>query len=291
MKFNKKLLALIAAILVVANAAQTSADTVLNYECEYITAYINVSLYKDQKRAQISYGGQSIPTVYDGRNAYVNTFEQVSFNPTPDGSNLRIDNKLYGCTENFDKAQNNERSFSNQSGMSLGGTLRAGPGTDFPKVGSLAYGAKFNIKTNSGVSMGGYDWFTVRSGKVASYQWGGIMCSDNIKLEGIFQRCPQKADTNAYGPYMAFAIASDRTFGHAISKSQNTVVETALKNCGQSSCKVEIISTSKCHTYALATDNSLWFGEGNVKADADDLAMGYCLNGGRGCRQIASFCQ
>ena len=288
MSYNKLLIAGFIGLSFGLNATASYADTVTTYECEGNI----VELFKSESRVQIYYKSQSIPAIYNGKGAYVNTFEQIGFKLLPDSSSLTIGKNIYGCSDSFRKTQTaGERSFDNQSGMSLGGTLRSGPGIEYSKVGSLAYGAKFNIKANSGVEMGGYDWFVVRSGKVASYQWGGIMCSDTIKLDGILYRCPQIAVTNNSGPYVAFAIADDGTYGHATSNSQKTAVKTALTNCGQSTCKVEIISTSQCHAYAHASDNSLWFGQGNDKADADDLAMGYCMNGGRGCRLEASFCQ
>ena len=77
----------------------------------------------------------------------------------------------------------------NFPGMSLGGSLRSGPGMEFSKAGSLAENTPVTIIRNTGVAMNGYDWFEIRTGSRTTYQWGGIMCSQGAQLPGIFEQC------------------------------------------------------------------------------------------------------
>lgn len=76
-----------------------------------------------------------------------------------------------------------------RSGRSLGGKLRAGPGTNFKQVGSLAFRDQLVIVRNTNVGFDGYDWFEVNVGGQIAYQWGGIMCSDGGVLPGIYDSC------------------------------------------------------------------------------------------------------
>lgn len=74
--------------------------------------------------------------------------------------------------------------------LSLGGKIRSGPGLNFPQVGSIRGTKPITIVRNTGVRMDGYDWFEIRQANGAiGYQWGGIMCSPNQQLTGIYERC------------------------------------------------------------------------------------------------------
>ena len=75
-------------------------------------------------------------------------------------------------------------------GMSRGGSLRAGPGLDAARVGSLADGTPVTIVANSGRWMDGYYWFEIiapdAEGGETSFQWGGIMCVRGDAVAGAF---------------------------------------------------------------------------------------------------------
>ncbi|MBP1850280.1 SH3 domain-containing protein [Rhizobium halophytocola] len=81
----------------------------------------------------------------------------------------------------------------NRPGQSWGGKLRKGPGMQFAQVGSLGEGAPLTIVSNAGIRFNEYDWFEVRlpSGKTA-FQWGGILCSVEGELPGVFGVCPSR---------------------------------------------------------------------------------------------------
>ncbi|MCI5111329.1 MAG: hypothetical protein MRY75_12325 [Marivita sp.] len=74
---------------------------------------------------------------------------------------------------------------------SLGGNVRSGPGIDFARSGSLGYGAPLSILTATGVIFDGYEWFEIEdTGGQRGFHWGGIMCSLNADLPGVFSTCP-----------------------------------------------------------------------------------------------------
>lgn len=74
--------------------------------------------------------------------------------------------------------------------LSLGGSLRAGPGIQFQKVGSIYGRKRVTLLSNTGVQMNGYNWFEIITpdGRRA-FQWGGIMCSPRQYVQGIYERC------------------------------------------------------------------------------------------------------
>lgn len=70
---------------------------------------------------------------------------------------------------------------------SYGGKVRAGPGMEFRQVGSLAEGDRVTLLYNTQERMNGYDWFFIRlpNGEEA-YQWGGLLCSDELHVSGLY---------------------------------------------------------------------------------------------------------
>ncbi|MEL6437495.1 MAG: SH3 domain-containing protein, partial [Pseudomonadota bacterium] len=76
------------------------------------------------------------------------------------------------------------------TGKSRGGRLRAGPGTDFSSPGSILKDTPVTILQNAGNTFRGYDWFEIQfeDGRTA-YTWGGILCTDAEKIDGVFEIC------------------------------------------------------------------------------------------------------
>ena len=72
---------------------------------------------------------------------------------------------------------------------SWGGTLRAGPGTDTQKVGSLAEGTEISLLENTGVMFNSYPWFRIGYSGGSAYQWGGIICAVGGPVPGTYQTC------------------------------------------------------------------------------------------------------
>ena len=75
-------------------------------------------------------------------------------------------------------------------GISLGGKVRGGPGTEHAHVTSLPEGTPVTITLNSGTWWNGYDWFVIEAnGRQIGYQWGGILCAPTGDVPGTFP-CP-----------------------------------------------------------------------------------------------------
>lgn len=267
-------------------AFQAHAHSGTIYQC----GIAKVEYFDDENRAQISYDDVNLTTISDGMANYLNSFHNIEFNFRYDDSTLHIANEKFECKRISLKSPDGRTAFTNLKGMSLGGSLREGPGVNFAKAGSLRYGADFTINANSGVEFNGYDWFEVSQGREISYQWGGIMCSNGQKIKGIFEQCPKRATYNDTGPYLALALASDGTFGYAAATRKDQAESLALQNCRQPSCKIDITTTAKCLGYAIDTDGDPWYGSSTNKKDAEEIAMGHCYNSGKGCRLTASVC-
>lgn len=76
------------------------------------------------------------------------------------------------------------------SGKSWGGKLRGGPGMNFEQVGSLYEGEPVTIIGTSGISMNGYNWFIIRTrGGKEAYQWGGLLCTHERRIAGLYEKC------------------------------------------------------------------------------------------------------
>lgn len=72
-------------------------------------------------------------------------------------------------------------------GFSFGGNLRTGPGTEFPRAGSLAEGTPVTLLEDSFVEFNGFTFWLVQTptGQRA-YHWGGILCAPGNQLHGVF---------------------------------------------------------------------------------------------------------
>jgi len=78
----------------------------------------------------------------------------------------------------------------NARGFSLGGKVRAGPGIEHQKIGSIRGKTSIVIVKNTGVKMDGYYWFQIREKNGdGGYQWGGIICSDTHQVVGVYKTC------------------------------------------------------------------------------------------------------
>lgn len=76
-------------------------------------------------------------------------------------------------------------------GRSLGGVVRAAPGMESRRIGSLRENEPIVIVKKTDVEMNGYAWFEIRWRGRSGYQWGGVMCAET-PLEGIFEACREK---------------------------------------------------------------------------------------------------
>ncbi|MEM1377529.1 MAG: SH3 domain-containing protein, partial [Pseudomonadota bacterium] len=76
------------------------------------------------------------------------------------------------------------------TGKSRGGRLRQGPGTGFDVAGTIREGTPVTILENAGNTLNGFDWFEIEYGDgQRAYTWGGILCTDGEKADGVFEVC------------------------------------------------------------------------------------------------------
>src|SRR5690606_23929864 len=150
------------------------------------------------------------------------------------------------------------------TGQSLGGNVRAGPGTEFDDMGSLPGGAPLEILRHGGASFNGYDWFEIRSGDLVGYQWGGIPCSGGTQPAGLFQQCgvePDRVDADAGsgGDWLAFAVDGRGAFGHSHASTASEAEDFARQYCGNPDCALADETQEKCHALADARDGEAYF--------------------------------
>lgn len=73
---------------------------------------------------------------------------------------------------------------------SWGGIVRAGPGQDQPRLASLREGEPVMLLANTGIMRDGYPWYLIRfRGNQLGFQWGGILCSTDTPVDGVFESC------------------------------------------------------------------------------------------------------
>jgi hypothetical protein len=73
---------------------------------------------------------------------------------------------------------------------SWGGSVRSGPGIDYPKVGNLAEGQRIVILGQSGAELyQDLPWFEISWNNKTGYHWGGIICPIGMEVPGTFQVC------------------------------------------------------------------------------------------------------
>lgn len=74
-------------------------------------------------------------------------------------------------------------------GQSLGGHWRQLPSIDGPLMGSLPAGREIQIIEETDQSYEGFKWFKIEVGRQWGYQWGGIICSNGQKRDGLAAKC------------------------------------------------------------------------------------------------------
>lgn len=217
---------------------------------------------------------------------------------------LFVESERFNCRmmvadNELDRGRNETLNINHQ-GYSLGGKLRDGPGTGFRQVGSLVEGTGITILTNTGVRVDGYDWFEIVTAAGArGYQWGGIMCSNGSRLDGIYATCAQQrraggaSRLNVGGGgrgWLVFAIGSNGAWGHGAAPTRQAARNFAVSNCGGSNCVVEAETQSQCQALATAP-GGFWFGDAPTEARARSNAMGFCQRRAGNCRVEYSYCQ
>ena len=285
------------------------------YRCDMKGYYTYVTLIPEEGAAIFDTDYGQFPMVPSPDGLYRNDHEKVIFSRNGAGGSLTQGQVVFPCERETGAAQTQTAPVTSQSasndggnlpgnvGRSLGGKLRAGPGTQYQQVGSLREGEWLTIIRNTGVRFDGYDWFEVAlDNGTRGYQWGGIMCVNGPRFDGIFASCQdeslfggsgraQSGSGSGEAGFLAFAIGSGGVYGHGAAPTRQQAEAYALQYCGRADCRVEDVTQAKCHALAVAPGQS-WFGAGDNKQAAQSFAMGFCANGGgQGCRIEYSYCQ
>ncbi len=212
----------------------------------------------------------------------------LQFNPA--SLTLWLGSEQFGC--NVVEAGNRSGGGINRQGRSLGGNMRSGPGTNYDKVASLPEGTPLTILSDSGVRFDGYNWFeVVLDNGARGFQWGGIMCSNGDRLNGLYSACGAPVqNARSGGGWMAFAIGSGSRWGHGAGATPAEARQFALQYCGAADCRVEDETQAACHALALG-HGTHWFGAAQSEGQARDYAMGFCTASSSGCRIEYTYCQ
>jgi len=188
-------------LLTLSSMANASSISVFRCSLEKEIAFIEVN--HDSGQAVFTDSVSPTNLTPDGRGGYSNDLAAVSFNGDRRNPIINLGGIKYRCeiaagapppVPNNAGSDNGPKSklynLVNVLGQSLGGKLRAGPGTNHAQVGSLMEGAFITIVTRADVHFNGYDWFQVDAGNgQRGYQWGGIICSKGQQVDGVFQQC------------------------------------------------------------------------------------------------------
>lgn len=186
MRYFLAILALVFGQLV----TQAFAHDGVKYHCQLADDAIGVEFFAEEKRAQISLSGDTFGVIYNDKDGYLNVFKQAQFYPDVAKARLYIGMKQYNCEfYTAPLASQEPEVFNPTSGKSLGGKVRDEASMESQQIGSLYEGNSIMIIGNSGVNMNGYDWFEIEFKGRKAYQWGGIMCSDGVKIAGIYMQC------------------------------------------------------------------------------------------------------
>ena len=170
----------------------------LVYRCAVGNISPTVTMIPEEGRAVYKAPDRTFSLRPYGPGTFVNDGESASFEPKGFNSMLWFGDAAYPCQPDAKGTPPPVNTAAppipaeqlNIVGQSLGGRLRAGPGTNYRKTGSIREGTWLTILSNTGVRFDGYDWFeVVLDNGLRGFQWGGIMCSNGPKIAGIFASC------------------------------------------------------------------------------------------------------
>lgn len=185
-----------------------------------------------------------------------------------------------------------------RAGQSLGGNLRAGPGTEYDRLEGLTEGTPLTIEAFAGVLFDGYEWFEVTVGDRRGYKWGGILCSEGNQLPGIFAECATLAtDARPGGPdaWMAFAVDGRGSVGHGAASTEEQASLFAEQHCGSPDCGIVDTTQAQCHALAHFIEGEAYYygiASGERQDSVEYEALGRCDSASLGgdCELAYSFC-
>lgn len=164
-----------------------------------VGGYVSVvQIIPEEGRAAFEAAGVRFSLAAHGQGTYANEAQAALFESAGKGATLRLGDVAHSCeparrlmrpASEGQLGQATTRRI-NVVGQSFGGKLREGPGREFSQIGNVSEGTWLTILNNTGIRFEGYDWFeVVFDTGTRGYQWGGIMCSNGPRIEGIYNSC------------------------------------------------------------------------------------------------------
>ncbi|WP_417685102.1 DUF4189 domain-containing protein [Roseibium sp.] len=310
MRFHYANAAVVAAVASFFSMSAASASESLNYRCQVDGLFSFIETIPEEGRAKFESAGSRFYLDAKPGGFYGNDRERVSFDEQrrQGYGTLQMGNRSFSCEQVVPASGQAQQAGGygqgqqiNVVGQSLGGKLRSGPGMNYRQTGSVSEGTWLTILNNTGVHYDGYDWFEVVFDNGArGYQWGGIMCSNGPRIQGIYSSCqtarpaapaPQPVASTGGRGFMAFAVGRNGAYGHGAGPTRREAERFALQYCGGAGCSIMDVTDAQCHAMAVVPGAN-WFGAGQSRQAAQNFAMGFCSNAGaRGCRIEYTYCQ
>lgn len=101
---------------------------------------------------------------------------------------FEVEGRAWNCKIVSGSLQANAGNGDHPTGRALGGNLRSKPSVESRKIGSIPEGTPL-IFLELGPMYDGYRWYEVQANGTRGYIWGGIACSDGLKINGVYQVC------------------------------------------------------------------------------------------------------
>lgn len=155
---------------------------------------------------------------------------------------------------------------TNIGGRSLGAAVYDGPASYYARLGYVEKQTGVTIFGRVRLPLGGYDWFeVVADNGLRGYMWGGLLCSEGLQVNGLFEICRGSHPPPVPEPeptpeplvqkplaWSAYAIGRNQTFGHGRGPTKAEAERAALRFCGSSDCIIADVTNSACHALAFS---------------------------------------
>ena len=290
------------------SSAHANNESIRHYRCTGISQDLRVEHFAKGNIANLYVNGKKHKTKALETGIFFN--KQLGYRIFIDqyGTSLSISDMMLVCQPSTEiqtdevikpKQNSNQETKSapqqvDVTGRSYGGKVRAGPGISFKQIGSLFYNDKLKILTDTNRQFNSYNWFKVKYRGKIGYQWGGLLCSDGLKLPDIYEQCPSQPHDipkiERANQWFGFAKNNQKQWGLKLSSSKADAKAGALKNCGNQTCKINYVAKPKCIAIT-GGDTNIYIGAGKTKENALNFAYGFCNRSGQGCTLEYEVCQ
>ncbi|WP_075996009.1 DUF4189 domain-containing protein [Salaquimonas pukyongi] len=285
-------------LCLVALAGANTAHAADNYICQAGSGDSPLAIILDEQQGKGSFSGLGlkIDMTKAESNRWVNAEASVTFLPADQPPLAIVGFRQFACIKAAaDPATAKQGGTAvERPGMSLGGNMRVGPGINHARMKPLRRGTRLMILSNARTSYRGYNWFRIKltDGRTG-FQWGGIICSEGTKVEGLKRVCRNAAKVGSGSDviYQAYAIGPKGRYGHGSAPVREAAEAAALGYCGTAQCNVQNVTTRKCHALAHAGEVA-FFGASKNSDRASSSAFKACKkSGAKNCQVTYVRCR